>query len=298
MMLKNSSRRLLAAAGIASCMWGAPAAQAADPEWLDIPQTELVYLQLEQGTLVIKLADQFAPRHTERFRQLVRSGFYQGLTFYRVIDQFVLQAGLPEGESHPGTSKTAWPGVMAEFSWPVRPQDPYTLVQKPDMLAAETGFNQGFAVGREHGQEWLLNCPLTINMARGNDANSGTTDFALMRGQAPRHLDRNMSVFAKVVWGAELLNSVRYGPPETGGVIQDVTARSKIIQATLGTDLPENQRLALQWQNSRSPAFQQALLQRRQRSNDFFKYKGNGALDICYSQLPVRLKPSSVAQNN
>ncbi|MBU2278361.1 MAG: peptidylprolyl isomerase, partial [Gammaproteobacteria bacterium] len=76
-------------------------AQAAEEVWLDIPQSELVYLQLEQGTVVFKLADQFAPRHTERFRQLVRAGFYQGLTFYRVIDQFVLQAGLPEDEKHP-----------------------------------------------------------------------------------------------------------------------------------------------------------------------------------------------------
>ena len=164
-------------------------------------------------------------------------------------------------------------------------------MQKPEMLAAETGFKQGFAVGRDNGQEWLLNCPLTNNMARGTDANSGTTDFALMRGQAPRHLDQNMSVFAKVVWGAELLNGVKYGPVQTGGIIVNPQHRTKIVNATLGSDLPENQRLPLQWQDSSSPAFAEALAQRRQRGNDFFKHKGNGALDICYSQVPVRLKP-------
>jgi peptidylprolyl isomerase len=272
-------------------------AKAADDMWLDIPQSELVYLQLEHGTVVLKLADQFAPRHTERFRQLVRSGFYQGLTFYRVIDQFVLQAGLPEDEKHPTLSKQNWPGVQAEFSWPVRPADRYFLVQKPEMLAGETGFNQGFAVGRDNGQEWLLSCPLTINMARDNDANSGTTDFALMRGQAPRHLDRNMSVFAQVVWGAELLNGVKYGPAATGGMITDPKARTKIVRATLGSDLPESDRLALQWQDTNSPAFAEALTQRRQRSNEFFKHKGNGAVDICYSQVPVRLKPLTSTKN-
>jgi peptidylprolyl isomerase len=269
----------------------APQASSAEEVWLDIPQAELVYLQLEQGTLVFKLADPFAPRHTERFRQLVRAGFYQGLTFYRVIDQFVLQAGLPEGEPHPRLPQQNWPGVKAEFSWPVRAADPYRLVQKPDLLAAETGFNQGFAVGRDNGREWLLNCPLTINLARGTDADSGTTDFALMRGQAPRHLDQNMSVFAKVVWGAELLNDVQYGPPESGGVITDLKARTKIVSATLGTDVPASKRLALQWQDTSSPEFTAALAQRRLRDNPFFKHKGNGALDICYSQVPVRLKP-------
>jgi len=279
---------------ITSCcvMAQASAAEVAAKEvWLDIPQSELVYLQLEHGTVVFKLADQFAPRHTERFRQLVRAGFYQGLTFYRVIDQFVLQAGLPEGEKHPALVNQHWPGVKAEFSWPVKPADRYTLVQKPEMLAAETGFNQGFAVGRADGREWLLNCPLTINLARDTDADSGTTDFALMRGQAPRHLDQNMSVFAKVIWGAPLLNGIHYGPVETGGIISDPKARSKIVSAKLGSDLPESARLALQWQDTNSPAFLDALAQRRARGNEFFKHKGNGALDICYSQVPVRLKP-------
>jgi peptidylprolyl isomerase len=266
-------------------------AHAVEEVWLDIPQSELVYLQLDQGTVVFKLADPFAPRHTERFRQLVRAGFYQGLTFYRVIDQFVLQAGLPEDEAHPTLPNQKWPGVKAEFSWPVRVSDPYRLVQKPEMLAAETGFNQGFAVGRENGREWLLNCPLTVNMARNNDADSGTTDFALMRGQAPRHLDQNMSVFAKVVWGAELLNGIQYGSAATGGMIADPKARSKIMRATIGSDLPAHSRLALQWQDTSSAAFTDALAQRRLRSNEFFKHKGNGSLDICYSQVPVRLKP-------
>jgi peptidylprolyl isomerase len=295
MKLIGKVSRLLAGVGLMTsfCMMAqANAAEVAAKEiWLDIPQSELVYLQLEHGIVVFKLADQFAPRHTERFRQLVRAGFYQGLTFYRVIDQFVLQAGLPEDEKHPTLTNQNWPGVKAEFSWPVKAADRYTLVQKPEMFAAETGFNQGFAVGRDNGQEWLLSCPLTVNMARDTNADSGTTDFALMRGQAPRHLDQNMSVFAKVVWGAELLNGVKYAPAQTGGIITDPKARSKIISATLGSDLPESARLALQWQDTSSPAFIEALAQRRARGNEFFKHKGNGALDICYSQVPVRLKP-------
>ncbi|WP_306520537.1 peptidylprolyl isomerase [Rheinheimera sp.] len=260
--------------------------------WQDIPQQELVYLQLEQGTVVLKLAGQFTPKNTQAFKTLVQSGFYNGLDFYRVIDQFVLQAGLMEGEKHPAAIKTDWPALPAEFSWPVRNSDPFTLVQQDDLLAKQTGFNQGFAVGRADGQEWLIHCPNVINMARSEDANSATTDFALMQGQAPRHLDRNMSVVAKVIWGGPWLNLVKRGEVHSGGVIADPAKRSRIVSMTLGSDLTADAQLPLQWLDTASEEFNNRLAQSRARGNAFFHYKGNGALDICYQQVPVRLKPT------
>ena len=214
-----------------------------------------------------------------------------------MIDQFVFQAGLPEDETHPqalAVKQTepprVWQPLPAEFSWQVSATAPYTLVQKPDLLAAETGFRDGFAVGREGQTEWLLNCPLTVNMARGSEPDSATTDFAIMHGQAPRHLDRNMSVFAKVIWGSELLNTVRLGSAEAGGVIADPAQRSVIRKASLGTDLPVSQQLSLQRLDTSSAEFLQLLAQRRSRSHEFYQYKGNGAVDICYIQPPIRLK--------
>ena len=263
--------------------------------YLDIPQHELVYLQLEQGMVVLKLAEQFTPVHTARFKKLVQAGFYNGLDFYRVIDQFVLQAGLMEGESHPHGVTTNWPALKAEFSWKIKNSDPFTLVQQNDLLAKQTGFNQGFAVGRDNGEEWLLHCPNVINMARSEDANSGTTDFALMQGQAPRHLDRNMSVFAKVIWGGQWLNLVKRGERDNGGVIADKNQRSRIVRMTLGTDLPQAEQLPLQWLDTASAEFSQRIEQSRARSNAFFHHKGNGALDICYQQVPVRLKAAQLA---
>lgn len=263
--------------------------------YLDIPQSELVYLQLEHGVLVLKLATPFAPEHTKRFKALVQAGFYNGLDFYRVIDQFVLQAGLMEAETHPHGVKTDWPALQAEFSWKVRSSDSFTLVQQDDLLAKQTGFNQGFAVGRAHGEEWLLHCPNVINMARSEDANSATTDFALMQGQAPRHLDRNMSVFAKVIWGGQWLNLVKRGERDSGGLIENKAGRSRIIRMTLGSDLPKAEQLPLQWLDTASAEFKQRIATSRARDNAFFHYKGNGALDICYQQVPVRLKPAQLA---
>lgn len=272
--------------------------QSASAEWVDIAQADLVYLHLEEGVVVLQLASQFAPRHTERFRQLVASGFYDGLSFYRVIDQFVLQAGLPDDEAHPqgqtlgkSVGQTGkWPALQAEFSWPIQPTKDYVLVQTDDIFAKETGFHQGFPVGRDGQQEWLLNCPNMVSMARNEAADSATTEFAIMQGQAPRHLDKNMSMIAKVVWGGEWLNLVKRGNKAEGGMIADFKKRSLIVKARMGNQLKPSEQLHLQVMNANSRTFADKLAAHRQRTSAFFHDKGNGKVDICYQQLPVRLK--------
>ncbi len=276
-----------------------PAAIAATPaepqSWVDIPQQQLVYLQLSDGDkaagqVVLQLADAFTPKTSARFRQLVQDKFYDGLPFYRVIDQFVLQAGLPETETHPAKLNKVYPALPAEFSWPIRRTDPYTPVQSGDLLADETGFNQGFAVGRSKGREWLIHCPNLLNMARNSEPASATTDFAIMQGQAPRHLDQNMNVFGRVIWGTEVLNLVPRGDKAAGGMLTAKARRGAIVSVRLGSELPKTAQLPLQQQLTDSADFQQMLERRRTRSDEFYQHKGNGKLDICYLGAPVRLK--------
>ena len=293
--MASTSSRLLKLWSSALLLGISQLVQADTSAWQDISQQQLVYLQVSdaagrEGTVVLQLADAFTPLTSARFRQLVQQRFYDGLPFYRVIDQFVLQAGLPEGESHPQQLKKSYPALPAEFSWPVRSADPYTPVQSGDLLAEETGFNQGFAVGRAKGREWLIHCPNLVNMARDANPASATTDFAIMQGQAPRHLDQNMNVFARVVWGAEKLNLLPRGEKASGGILSAQQRRGSILSARLGTELPAAQQLALQQQLTNSADFQQMLQRRRERADEFYQYKGNGKLDICYLGAPVRLK--------
>ena len=293
--MASTSSRLLKLWSSALLLGISQLVQADTSAWQDISQQQLVYLQVSdaagrEGTVVLQLADAFTPLTSARFRQLVQQRFYDGLPFYRVIDQFVLQAGLPEGESHPQQLKKSYPALPAEFSWPVRSADPYTPVQSGDLLAEETGFNQGFAVGRAKGREWLIHCPNLVNMARDANPASATTDFAIMQGQAPRHLDQNMNVFARVVWGAEKLNLLPRGEKASGGILSAQQRRGSILSARLGSELPASQQLALQQQLSNSADFQQMLQRRRERADEFYQYKGNGKLDICYLGAPVRLK--------
>lgn len=271
------------------------AASAQPQSWVDIPQQQLVYLQLSDGKksvgqVVLQLADPFTPKTSARFRQLVHDRFYDGLPFYRVIDQFVLQAGLPENEKHPAKLNKVYPPIPAEFSWPIRGEDSHTPVQSGDLLADETGFNQGFAVGRAKGREWLIHCPNLVNMARDSNPASATTDFAIMQGQAPRHLDQNMNVFGRVIWGTEVLNLIPRGDKAAGGMLAVNMRRGVIVSARLGSELPSAAQLPLQQQLTSSADFQQMLQRRRARSDEFYQDKGNGKLDICYLGAPVRLK--------
>lgn len=82
------------------------ATRAASPE-------NTLYLDLKDGRVVIELRPDLAPKHVQRIKKLVKEGFYDGLTFHRVITGFMAQTGDPKGD---GTGGSKYPNVPAEFS--------------------------------------------------------------------------------------------------------------------------------------------------------------------------------------
>ena len=72
-----------------------------------------IYLDLEDGRVVIELRPDLAPNHVERIKELTREGFYDGVVFHRVIDGFMAQTGDPTGTGMGGSDK---PDLEAEFS--------------------------------------------------------------------------------------------------------------------------------------------------------------------------------------
>lgn len=77
---------------------------------MDLENT--LYLDLAGGRVVIKLRPDLAPGHVARIKELARAGFYDGLTFHRVIDGFMAQGGDPRGDGTGGSGKK----LKAEFS--------------------------------------------------------------------------------------------------------------------------------------------------------------------------------------
>jgi peptidylprolyl isomerase len=78
---------------------------AADPE-------NTLYLDVPKGRVVIELKPELAPAHVARIKELARQGFYDGLTFHRVIDGFMAQTGDPKGDGTGGSGKR----LKAEFN--------------------------------------------------------------------------------------------------------------------------------------------------------------------------------------
>ncbi len=87
------------------------ALQNAEAQAASDPENTLV-LELEHGTVLIELRPDLAPKHVARIKELAREGFYDGLTFHRVIDGFMAQTGDPDGDGTGGSGQK----LPAEFS--------------------------------------------------------------------------------------------------------------------------------------------------------------------------------------
>lgn len=76
-------------------------------------KSNLVYMDVPAGRVVIQLKPDIAPKHVERIKELTKKGFYDGIIFHRVIDGFMAQTGDPTGTGMGGSDL---PDLPAEFS--------------------------------------------------------------------------------------------------------------------------------------------------------------------------------------
>ena len=160
----------------------------------------IMILKLKDGDVVIELFDDMAPKHVERFKMLAKEKKYDGVVFHRVIEGFMAQTGDVEyGNSNSenfdlkraGTGGSTYPDLKAEFS----------------ELPHERG---------------------TLSMARSAHPNSANSQFFICLESAP-HLDRQYSVFGKVIEGMEFVDLIKKGEGSNG----EVSEPDKIISLLL-----------------------------------------------------------------
>ncbi len=123
-LLTAGSIALMTAASFGSAM-------AADPE------NTLIMETTAGGPVTIELANDVAPKHAERLKELTRKGFYNGLVFHRVIDGFMAQTGDPTGT---GTSGSDLPDLAAEFSQKDYVRGTIGMARKSDPDSANSQF--------------------------------------------------------------------------------------------------------------------------------------------------------------
>ena len=144
-------------------------------------------LKLKDGDVKIELFPDIAPKHVERIKTLADAGKYDNVVFHRVIEGFMAQTGdVQFGNSSSdkfdlgrvGTGGSSLPDLPAEFS----------------------------DIPHEKG---------VLSMARSSDPNSGNSQFFICFESAP-HLDRNYTIFGKVVQGIEFVDMIKRGEGANG----------------------------------------------------------------------------------
>lgn len=164
-------------------------------------KTTQVVMDIENyGEVTIELYEDVAPKTVANFIKLVESGFYDGLTFHRIMDGFMVQGGDPQGDGFGGSDET----IEGEFT------------------------SNGFENNLKHEEG-------VISMARANDPNSASSQFFIMVASAP-HLDGSYAAFGKVIEGMEHILQVAKDarPIDNNGTIlpedQPVIKSIKVIE--------------------------------------------------------------------
>ena len=166
----------------------------------------VAYVQIDienYGTIVAELYGDVAPITVENFLKLVNEGFYDGLTFHRVISGFMIQGGDPNGN---GTGGSGNP-IKGEF--------------------AQNGVENNI----EHIRG-------TLSMARTNDPNSATSQFFIMHEAAP-YLDGGYAAFGRVISGIEVVDAICESTPVTDNNGSVSKENQPVITTITQIDKPE-----------------------------------------------------------
>jgi peptidylprolyl isomerase len=264
-------------------------------DWHALDPENTLYLELASGRIVIELAPAFAPKHAANIKALVREKYFDGLAFLRSQDNYVVQWGDPhadaraEDKDQPRPVGKAQRTLKAEFTIPLSKDLPFTRLPDVDGYAPEVGFSGDFWSARDpmRGDAWLAHCYGALGVGRDLDADSGGgTELYVVIGNAPRHLDRNITLAGRVVRGMELLSVL---PRGTGplGFYEKAEQRVPIKSIRVAADLPAAERTNLEVLRTDTPTFAALVESRRNRRDDWFKVPA-GYVELCNVPIPVR----------
>ena len=167
-------------------------------------QNPVITITMDNGDLIkAELYPEIAPVSVNNFISLVKKGFYDGLTFHRVIEGFMIQGGCPLGNGTGGPGYT----IRGEF--------------------AQNGFNNPL----KHGAG-------VLSMARAMHPDSAGSQFFIMHKAAP-HLDGAYAAFGKVTDGLDVVNKIAETDTDWNDAPLDPQVIRTITVDTFGVDYPE-----------------------------------------------------------
>ncbi|WP_420472062.1 peptidylprolyl isomerase [Brevundimonas sp. FT23042] len=252
---------LAAATAVALLAGTAPAAlsQTAAGEWRPIAPENLLIIETSKGRVIAELDPRVAPMSVERIRTLANQGFYDGLTWHRVLDGFMAQGGDPLGTGEGGSEL---PDIVAEFGFRRGRADGFVQVAPPANGAGQTGVIGSMPVQTQPDAQMMVTadfkvdanalfCPGVLGMARAGDPNSANSQYFIMT-DANSNLDGNYTPFGRVLSGLEVVRSLKKGTDATNGAVTDPDLMVRVRTASA---LPEGERPTARVLATGSPAF-------------------------------------------
>ena len=184
-------------------------------DWRSPDPDDTLYLDIPGGRVVIELAPHVAPAHVANIKLLARAGYFDGLAIVRVQDNYVVQWN---DRDHQRSIPDSVHPVAAEFTADRRAGQHFQALPERDVYATEVGFLYGFPAGRDprSGAVWLAHCYGMVGVGRDDPPESDGTEMYAVIGNAPRQLDRNVTLVGRVLSGMELLSSLPRGSGEMG----------------------------------------------------------------------------------
>ncbi len=150
-------------------------------------KNRIAVIETDKGTIKLEVYEKDAPITAKNFIELAQSGFYNGLTFHRVVAGFVAQGGDPSGDGTGGSDNP----IQLE----IKCTDGKTILGK-------TADNSCTPV--------LTHVKGALAMARTMDPNSATSQFYITFSDV-HQLDRNYTVFGKVIEGMDVVEKIEVG---------------------------------------------------------------------------------------
>lgn len=167
-----------------------------------------VTIKLENGEFIeLELYPDIAPNTVNNFISLANKKFYDGLVFHRIIKNFMIQGGCPNGSGSGGPGYT----IKGEFS------------------------QNGFKNDLKHSKG-------VISMARTMDPDTAGSQFFIMHENSP-HLDGQYAAFGKVIQGIDVIDKIAECKTNFNDKPKDDIIIEEVIVDTFGVDYPEPKKI-------------------------------------------------------
>ncbi len=244
-----------------------PPAAVAGVAYKPVDPDRVLVVDTNKGRIIAELSSEAAPSHVARIQALARAHFYDGLTFFRVIDEFMDQTGDPKNTGEGGSDK---PNLAGEFTFRRGPEG-YASVAQP--AGGDDGYLGALPL---HGQSgalaamtkdgkvsaWGAFCPGVLGMARDSEPDSANSQFFFMRGAYPS-LEKRYTAFGRVLVGQDVVLAVKTGEP-----VAD--PQDRMTRVRLASDLPAAERVVVSREDPTSATFAAEVARvRAQKGADF-----------------------------